>query len=252
MDAFLKMATDERRLLCEQAQSKLGLRAGSIEKDFWVCWTLRELFNLPEWGEHLTFKGGTSLSKAWQLIDRFSEDIDVVIERAFLGFGGEALSNNQRKKLVKTCSQRIHHELKPALEDRIRRALPEGWSLTVAAKDEDPDEQTIFFEYPSAFGAQAGYVEARVRIEMGARSDTEPSESPAIQPYVAAAFPEILGESSFTVRTIAARRTFWEKAMLLNEETFRPEDKLPRKPRMARHYYDLWCLVNKGIDPTTT
>lgn len=246
MDAFLQMPTDERRVFCEQAEAKLGLRAGSIEKDFWVCWTLRELFNLADWGEHLTFKGGTSLSKAWKLIDRFSEDIDIVIERAFLGFGGEALSNNQRKKLVKTCSQRIHEELKPRLEERIRQALPEGWSLNVASKDEDPDEQTLFFEYPSAFGAQAGYVEARVRIELGARSDIEPAETPTIQPYIAAAFPEIIRDSSFAIRTIAARRTFWEKAMLLHEETFRPEVRLPRKPRMARHYYDLWCLINKG------
>ena len=206
MDAFLRMPADERRLLCEQAQARLGLRASSVEKDFWVCWTLRELFNLAGWGEHLTFKGGTSLSKAWKLIDRFSEDIDVVIDRAFLGFGGEALSNNQRKKLVKTCSHRIHHELKPALEERIRHALPKmGWTLTAASADEDPDEQTLFFEYPSSFGVQAGYVEARVRIEMGARSDTEPSESPDIQPYLAKAFPEILGESYVAVRTVKAR-----------------------------------------------
>lgn len=247
MDAFLQMPTNERRLLCEQAEASLGLRAESIEKDFWVCWILHELINLDEWGEHLTFKGGTSLSKAWKLIDRFSEDIDVVIERAFLGFGREALSNNQRKRLVKTCSQRIHQELKPALEERIRHSLPEEWSLLSASKDEDPDEQTLLFEYPTAFGGRAGYVEATVRIELGARSDIEPSESPQIQPYLAEAFPEFLGESSFSVRTIAARRTFWEKAMLLHEETFRSEDRLPRKPRMARHYYDLWCLINKGI-----
>src|ERR1044071_8272869 len=123
MDAFLQMQTDERRLLCEQAEANLGLRAGSIEKDYWVCWTLRELTALAEWGEYLTFKGGTSLSKAWKLIDRFSEDIDVVIERAFLGFREEELSSNQRKRLVKTCSERIYQQLKPALEERMRQLL---------------------------------------------------------------------------------------------------------------------------------
>ena len=96
MDAFLQMPTDERRLLCEQAETKLGLRAGSIEKDYWVCWTLRELTNLAEWGEHLTFKGGTSLSKAWKLIDRFSEDIDVVIRT-----GGSSLIPAVQKMLEK-------------------------------------------------------------------------------------------------------------------------------------------------------
>ena len=100
MDAYIALSTDDQRLYCEQAQTRLNLPATSIEKDFWVCWTLRELFGLPKWGEHLAFKGGTSLSKAWKLIERFSEDIDVVISREFLGFGGETLSNNRQKKLI--------------------------------------------------------------------------------------------------------------------------------------------------------
>ena len=76
MDEFIQMTMERRRRFCEEAQAKLGLPAASIEKDFWVCWTLRELFGLPEDGPHLTFKGGTSLSKAWKLIERFSEIID--------------------------------------------------------------------------------------------------------------------------------------------------------------------------------
>jgi len=103
MEEFIQMTMERRRRFCEEAQAKLGLPAASIEKDFWVCWTLRELFGLPEDGPHLTFKGGTSLSKAWKLIERFSEDIDVVLDRGFLGFGGEkrpekAPSNKQREK----------------------------------------------------------------------------------------------------------------------------------------------------------
>ena len=86
MESFIRLPDAERRVYCEQAAARLGLPAASIEKDFWVCWTLRILFGLPEWGSHLTFKGGTSLSKGWQLIERFSEDIDVVIDRDALGF----------------------------------------------------------------------------------------------------------------------------------------------------------------------
>jgi len=92
MNAFLRFPADRRRLLCEEGQQHLGLPPASIEKDFWVCWILKELFGLPGWGEHLTFKGGTSLSKGWRLISRFSEDIDVVIDREHLGFGGVTLS----------------------------------------------------------------------------------------------------------------------------------------------------------------
>ena len=134
MDAYIALSTDDQRLYCEQAQTRLNLPATSIEKDFWVCWTLRELFGLPKWGEHLAFKGGTSLSKAWKLIERFSEDIDVVISRDFLGFGEEALSNNRQKKLIKKCSDSIHQELLPLLTEHISGLLPKpaNWTLSPA------------------------------------------------------------------------------------------------------------------------
>jgi predicted nucleotidyltransferase component of viral defense system len=81
VDPFLASSGARRRELCEQAAGRLGLQAASIEKDYWICWVLRGLFDLPEIGPQLTFKGGTSLSKAWKLIERFSEDIDLVIDR---------------------------------------------------------------------------------------------------------------------------------------------------------------------------
>lgn len=248
MDAFLQLTPADQRAYCEQAQERLNLVPASIEKDFWVCWTLRELFNLPGWGEHLSFKGGTSLAKAWKLIERFSEDIDVVIDRRFLGFGGETLSGKQQKKLIKKCSVRIHQELRPILESRFKAVLPSSakWALTPADAAEDPDLQTLLFEYPGVLTGTATYLRPVVKIEMGARSDTEPSEIPTLTPYVCDAFPEQLGTGAFAIKTVAARRTFWDKAMLLHEETYRPDDK-PRKRPLARHYYDLWCLIQKGV-----
>ena len=248
MNTFLRFPSDRRRLLCEESQQRLGLPPASIEKDFWVCWTLKDLFGLPGWGKHLTFKGGTSLSKGWRLISRFSEDIDVVIDREHLGFGGITLSANQRKRLVKECSRRIKEDLGPTLESRFREAIPAGleWRLSPADKEEDPDQQTLLFYYPSVFQDRLAYVRPVVKIEMGARSETEPVEKPVIQPYLAEAFPELLPDSAFAVRTVTAARTFWEKAMLLHEETFRPGDR-PRRPGLSRHYYDLWCLIQKGV-----
>lgn len=248
MDDFLRLPAERQRTFYEEAQARLGLAAASIEKDFWVCWTLRVLFGLPGWGEQLSFKGGTSLSKGWRLISRFSEDIDVVIDREFLGFGGEDLSSNRQKKLLTECSRRIQTELWPELEQRLRKVLPEGlaWELVPADEEEDPDRQTLLFHYPSVFAEQAAYVRRVVKVELGARSDTEPIETPVIRPYLAEAFPELLKESAFSLCTVAARRTFWEKAMLLHEETFRPADKR-RKARLSRHYYDLWCLIRAGI-----
>ncbi|MBU2027737.1 MAG: nucleotidyl transferase AbiEii/AbiGii toxin family protein [Proteobacteria bacterium] len=248
MDAFLRLPTERRRLLCEEGQHRLGLIPASIEKDFWVCWVLRELFNLSRWDEFLTFKGGTSLSKCWRLISRFSEDIDVVIDRHHLGFGGDTLSKKQQKRLVKECSRQIQEELWPSLEQRFREVLPAGllWELTAAHEEEDPDQQTLLFHYPTVFHGAIAYVRPVVKIELGARSETEPVEIPFIQPYLAAAFPDLLRDSAFSIKTVTAERTFWEKAMLLHEETFRPAEK-PRRARLSRHYYYLWCLIKKGI-----
>lgn len=247
MDNLVSMSVADRRVVFEQTEAKLGLPARSVEKDFWVCWILRELFGLPTWGERLTFKGGTALSKAWKLIERFSEDIDVVLDRDFLGFGGE-LSRKQLKKLVHECSARIQGELLPKLEHRLAALLPrsETWSLVPAALTEDSDQQTLLFHYPTVLAAGGAYVRQVVKIEMGARSDTEPIETPHIHPYIADAFPDRMRPDQFSLRTVAARRTFWEMAMLLHEETYRPAGK-PRKARLARHYYDLWCLIRKGI-----
>lgn len=253
MNGFLDLSMDRRRAACAEVQARLRLPAVSVEKDFWVCWTLRELFGLPEIGPRLTFKGGTSLSKGWKLIERFSEDIDVVIDKEYLGYGGDASPEAapSRKKrgqaldALRGASQTlIRDSLAPALRERIEQHLGgDGWTLE--ADPADPDGQTLLFRYPAAFEA-GGYVAPVVKIEMGARSDIDPAEAPEIQPYLADVFPDLLGESRFPVRTVAARRTFWEKAMLLHEETYRPVGKL-RGRFMSRHYYDLYCMIGKGV-----
>jgi hypothetical protein len=254
MNGFLKLSPEERRLACLQVEERMGLQAASVEKDFWICWTLGELFALPGIGQHLTFKGGTSLSKVWKLIERFSEDIDLVVDRQPLGFGGKASpdhaqSKSQRKlrleALTEACRQWVQGSLQPALGSRIPNALgPSGWKLEV---DPDMDDgQCLLFHYPGAFSpSEAGYVRPVVKIELGARSDDWPHEGKMLQPYLAEALPQ-LADGPVAVQALAAERTFWEKAMLLHEETFRPKDKL-RKIRMARHYYDLWSLITHGV-----
>ena len=255
MNAFLQLPAERRRRAFQQVDEAMGLQAFSVEKDFWVCWTLRELFTQSGIGEHLTFKGGTSLSKAWRLIERFSEDIDLIVDKEALGFGGDtapdkASSKKKRKErleaLMEACRKWVQETLQPALSARITEALgTDGWKLEV-----DPDMadgQCLLFHYPSVFPADAaGYVPPRVKIELGARSDDWPNEEKPIQPYVIEQFPAFDANAVVTVRVLAAERTFWEKACLLHEETFRPADK-PRKLRMARHYYDLWCLLRGGI-----
>jgi len=240
MNSFLLLEAARRRQLCEEVETKLDLPAASVEKDFWVCWTLRELFTLPEFGSHLTFKGGTSLSKAWKLIERFSEDIDVVIDRDFLGFGfGDAQapetapSGKQRDKrlegLKSACQILIRDRLEPALHKVLRNKLPKGLSWTLKPDADDVDQQTLLFQYPAAFSTGA-YLRPVVKIELGARSDTEPSVVPEIRPYLAEALPGEFKDSAFRIRTVAAERTFWEKAMLLHEEAYRAGSKGPKTP----------------------
>jgi hypothetical protein len=252
VDAFLAWSADQRRRLCEAAADVLGLDAASIEKDFWVCWILRELFALPQSGPHLTFKGGTSLSKGWKLIERFSEDIDTVIARESLGFGGEqspenAASGKKREErleaLKAACQKYIREVMSPELTQRISKTLPSGLKWRLGDDPADRDGQSLLFEYSSVFTGRP-YVQPVVKIELGARSDTEPSATPEIQPYLAEALPAEIGPSSFKVRAVAPERTFWEKAMLLHEESYRKEGP---KARLARHYYDIWCLIRAGI-----
>lgn len=253
MDTFLTQPVERQRVVYEEGGRRLGLSAGSVEKDLWVCWTLRALFRLSSSGPHLTFKGGTSLSKGWKLIDRFSEDIDIVINREFLGFGGadapEDASNKQRGKRLEALMLAAQHHVRdvlgPALEQEIRHLLPsrDRWKLEPDA--DDPDAQTLLFHYPPTMGA-AAYVRPVVKIELGARSDTEPSATPEIAPYLAEAFPDEVPDARFTVHAVAPERTFWEKAALLHEETYREGSATP-KARLARHYYDLWCLITRGV-----
>ena len=252
MNRFLTLPADERRRWCEEAGATLGLEAPSVEKDLWVCWILRELFALPEIGQQLTFKGGTSLSKGWKLIDRFSEDVDIVVDREYLGFSGDntpesATSNRERERrieaVLESCRAFVKGPLRRALDERCRAQLQSDWDLSEDL--EDPDSQTLLLRYPTAF-PPGGYLRRVVKVELGARSDTEPSLRPTIRPYLAEALPEQLPDTDFDLRAVAPERTFWEKVMLLHEETYYPAPDGPRS-RLSRHYYDLWCLIRAGV-----
>ena len=256
MKEFIEMPDERRRLVCTETSAKLNLSEAAVEKDFWVCWALQKLFELPEWGAHLTFKGGTSLSKCWRLIERFSEDIDIVIDRAVLGFGGDnapelAPSGKQTRRrldaLKTACQQCVSDRIYPALDEAISSELRDMHEWTLEPDPGDEDRQTLLLFYPSAFPEQAAYLRHAVKIEMGARSDTEPTETIEIRPYVSDAYPELLREPNTNVRAVMPRRTFWEKAMLLHEETSRPEANRRNRQGMARHYYDLFRMIQAGI-----
>ena len=256
MDAILQLSPRQRSELFQQTSQATGMEAVIVEKDFWVCWTLKELFGLPTIGEHLIFKGGTSLSKVFKVIERFSEDIDVSIDRSFLGFGGtnepEAGASKKEKQrridgLKAACQQKIAKALLPALEAAIKAKVRQDEKWALQSDADDPDQQTLLFDYPTSFPPDsAGYVRRVVKIEMGARSDHWPCEAKSITPYAAEQFPQGFKEGSCTLKVLSVERTFWEKATILHAEFHRPADK-PVPERFSRHYCDFYELIRKGV-----
>jgi len=249
-DRYLSLAPRERLELLDAASRQSGLAQAILEKDYWVCKTLDVLFALPELGSHLVFKGGTSLSKVYGLIDRFSEDVDISFHREFLGFGEEldpeaAAGKEQSRRieaLQQACRDCIRENLLPRLREAIAALLrgTEDWSLEI-----DPlDAQTLLFHFPQAGGPGLAYIVPSVRIELGARSDHWPSEEREIRSYLGEAFGPTIGKA--TVRSLAAERTFWEKATLLHAEAHRPKDKL-MPARYARHYHDMARLAESPV-----
>jgi len=256
VDKFAQLPSDQRRPYFEQAAALLGLSAQMIEKDFWVCWSLRRLFSLAEFRGRLTFKGGTSLSKVYRAIDRFSEDVDVAIERKLLGFGGDndpekGVSGKEQQRrinrLKEACQAAVVDRLQPQLREAIMAALGEqtGWNLSLDLAD--PDRQTLLFQYPPAItGTLSPYFATSVKIELGARSDHFPIERATVMPYLAEAIPHSLSEARVHVRVLTAARTFWEKATILHMLHHQPEDR-KIAPRMSRHYYDVFQLSQGDI-----
>lgn len=258
MDKVALLARRERAALFGETGATLGVANTIIEKDFWVCWTLKRLFELPSADTGtLVFKGGTSLSKAYGAIRRFSEDIDLSYDRTDLGYTGdrdpqkEGMSKKQAKKLIdelaRDVQRHIAETLLPALRAAIANQLGEPtkqeWSLEIDAED----AQTVNFRYPTVLGgrdyAGMAYITPRVKLELGARGDPWPIEKRTIRPYAAEEYPRFFQDPDSTVTVLSARRTFWEKATALHMEAHRPVDS-PTPSYFSRHYYDLAMLLD--------
>lgn len=265
MDEFARRPADDRRAFIVEAANRRDLTPVIVEKDFWVCWTLRRLTRAPELRDQITFKGGTSLSKAYGIIDRFSEDIDLTIRRSAplidevappMEDGIGTKERDRRIKALKAAAQAyVQTIVMPALIHAIARELgtEEGWSVEI--DPEDPARQTLLFNYPrtsgwgenwgGAWGGEndTGYIKPRIKLEYGARGEPEPFEERAITPYLADEFADELPNASTPVPTLSVIRTYWEKATLLH--SLHHNGKL--RPGLSRHYYDLLMLDRAGI-----
>lgn len=253
MNEIHLLPQDERELFFLTAANIKKMPFEIIEKDYWVVWVLERLFSLEKLKSHLTFKGGTSLSKVYGLIDRFSEDIDLSIERDFFGFGApndpeHAPSKKKQNRIIdnlsQACSDYVQTQMLNDLKDAMAAKLTDAeWS--VFTDPDDPDAQTLLFEYPSKT-TNNGYIRPIVKIEIGSRSEHWPVSEHRIRSYAKEALEDKIHESKIMVRVLNAERTFWEKATILHQYAHLPEEKkLP--PRLSRHYYDFFQLINSEI-----
>jgi hypothetical protein len=261
MKALLEASKEDRRQYFNEA----ALRSDKIknpiiiEKDFWVCWTLERLFS-SALEPHVIFKGGTSLSKCYNMIDRFSEDIDLTLSKKYIGITSEndpamIEGRNQRDKRSKQLTQlyedKIYNIVHPLLVDEFKKHLSPHFSKTdwqLEAEKDDQGNVCLKFNYPNTLQkVTKGYIQSAVKLEFGARGDISPSEQRIITPYIKEIIPAISStDMKYSIPTLIAKRTFWEKATLLHAEHYRDTSK-PIKPRMFRHYYDLVMLDKNGL-----
>ena len=224
-----------------------GMTPFAVEKDWWVSRTLNIIFQM-DIAKHLAFKGGTSLSKAWKLINRFSEDIDLAIDKEFFeGYKGE-ISKTQIGKLRKVAgvytTGTFFKELQAAFSTKGFTEL-EFKIIDTGESDQDP--RIIEIYYPNVVTQPTEYVLPRLQIEISCRSLREPFSVQAFGSLVDEFYAERdFAEPLFTVPTVNPERTFLEKVFLLHEEFHRPTDKM-RVDRLSRHLYDIYHLTKAGI-----
>jgi len=245
MNNFRNLTKEQQIAIIEQVVNKMGLPAQAVEKDWWVTMSLGALFSCQCAG-HIVFKGGTSLSKAWKVIERFSEDIDIAIDRKFFGFDGE-LSRKKITNLRRASCSYISTDLKEELDKKLQERGIEGYSISVReTKDTTQDPQIIEIKYNSIFSASS-YIQEKVLIEIGARSLLEPSENIRLRSMIAEVYPQAdFADSFIEIPTVVPQRTFLEKAFLLHEEFQKPAENI-RIDRMSRHLYDLEKLMNTAF-----
>lgn len=246
MDKVAGLAANERQDLFAQTAANRGINPAIIEKDFWVCWVLKKLFASKLSGD-LVFKGGTSLSKAHHLIERFSEDIDLVLNWALLGYGHDGAdpwkkqaSNRKQDKFNKELNKQAQGYIRGKLCPQISELLASA--TEVKAVVSETEFQVIDIHYPAAFELDA--IRPQVKLEIGPLASWVPSSKHTIRPYAADEFPAVFEDPDCPVVAITAERTFWEKATILHQQVYRTTQ-MPAG--YSRHYYDLFHLGNSSV-----
>jgi hypothetical protein len=241
---WLNLSTSDKQDIFNEVAAEINLPAAALEKDWWVVRTL-ELVFASSIAPHTVFKGGTSLSKAWNLIDRFSEDIDLALDRRFLGFDktDDEMTGSQVAKLRKVSAKFIAEKYYPELEQFFNAT---GLKVNIKLgeiKTDDQDPIIIEIYYPSVT-EQVAYLQPRVLIEVGSRSLIEPFDERSFTSLVGEKYKGMeFADGNIIIPSVNPQRTFLEKIFLLHEEFQLPTEKI-KVERKSRHLYDLEKLMD--------
>ena len=242
MDKVASFTEQERSELFAETAAMMGTTNAIVEKDFWVVWTLDKIFSHQRLSQILKFKGGTSLSKVYHLIGRFSEDIDLILDwREVTGEDPYAMRSKNKQNRF---NEKINAQAQTYTEQEL---LPMVGALLVPycqCSIDDENRYAINIRYPSAFSDR--YLRPEILLEIGPLASWLPSETGKITSFSAEQFPDIFEKTFCMVDAIVAHRTFWEKATILHHEANRPE-RSPMPPRYSRHYYDLSMMAQTTV-----
>tara|TARA_R110001592_G_scaffold146211_3_gene370207 strand:- start:430 stop:1425 length:996 start_codon:yes stop_codon:yes gene_type:complete len=242
MDRVAGLTPSQRSELFQATAEAQGLVPAAVEKDFWVCWVLKKIYSNATLADQLLFKGGTSLSKCFALIERFSEDVDLVLDWRLITDENpyDERSNRQQDMFNKRFELAAQDYIVGALKQALAAAFGDVGQLVAR----DVGRKELVFQYPSAFSSD--YIRPEILIEVSPMSAMAPSRELVIQSYSAKHFPAQFSDTDISVRTIEARKTFWDKITILHAEAHRPTNKdLPT--RYSRHYYDIYQMLNTWV-----
>lgn len=240
---WLKLSKERKIDILNQVSNRTGLPPIAVEKDWWVTLTLFSCFSF-DYSQNIVFKGGTSLSKGWNLIERFSEDIDLAIDRKFFGYEGD-ISINQIKKLRKKSCDFISNDFVSNLTASFSdlQVTDECEVKAMVTDESDRDPQVIEIDYNSVL-EKSEYLPSRVLIEVSSRSLMEPCEDRGINSLIGETFKDqSFSTKTFNIPTVLPQRTFLEKILLLHEKFSLANNKTGAE-RLSRHLYDLEKLMD--------
>ncbi len=245
MYKIAKLSNDDRDAIFSKYEFDFGVKKAIVEKDFWVTFFLDYLFHKSTFKDYFVFKGGTSLSKCFNLISRFSEDVDLILKWHYLTDDdpNKERSKTKQSKYIEKINQLTQHFLKnnflPILEKDLKQHINEDFKLSISPSE----PQTVNFFYPRLYNHEEVGILQFIKIEIGTFGSLSQTEISMISPLIKNLKLPVLIDDATEVETVSVIRTFWEKITILHQEANRPKH-LVMPHRYSRHYYDIYCIAH--------